>query len=187
MTFRVRKGERISADKINRATDVGKRIASGPGMSVQALGEQVGVRNTRREGKGVRKPAFAKVVSVHDDYVLCKFYNPVSDTEGDEVLVAKPFVLRRSPFDGQTITYVTGQIIEYTYDDESSPEYTRMAEDTVTEEAEEQFLLPSYFVGEVLRIVPGNTGVTVGEGESAVGIGWEDINTAGRMWATEGE
>lgn len=119
---------------------------------------------------------FAQVQSVHNDYLTCLRYNPVTDTTSTEIKVAKPYNLRRTPFDTETITYIDGQSIEYQYLDDSE----RTATDTNSLDSESQVVTPRYYVGEVIRIVYGDTGLEDG---SSAPILWEDLNTAGRVWA----
>jgi hypothetical protein len=105
------------------------------------------------------------VVEEADDYVMCR------DPYGQQVQVAKPYLLRRSSFDGLSVEGVT-----YAYSDSN----TRVASDDAEEEEDEtQEITPSYYAGEKLTAIAHGTGVTTALGE----LQWEDLNTAGRCWA----
>lgn len=123
-----------------------------------------------------------RVKSLQNDYLVCRRYSPAVGTAVEvagtvNIYVAKPYELRRTPFDGKTITYGS-QIITYTYSDEC----TRIATDG--DDTETQVMTPLYFVDcEILAVmnISGGTGLAV----SDVPVMWEDLNTAGRFWARE--
>jgi len=123
-----------------------------------------------------------RVKSIENDYLVCRKYNSTADEESaTDINVAKPYELRRTPFDGETITYINAQQISYSY--------TSQRERTATEvspgsDSETQVMTPDYWVDcEIIAAIGiyGTTGVTV----SGTLLQWEDLNTAGRFWAKE--
>src|SRR5690606_26595311 len=57
-----------------------------------------------------------RVKSQGSDTLTCRTYNPETDEEGNnDITVAKPFHLRRTPFDNETFTYADGTAISYVY------------------------------------------------------------------------
>jgi hypothetical protein len=108
-------------------------------------------------------------VAQFGDYLECE--NAALET----VYIAKPYELRRSPFDGETISGVT-----YSYTSNSE----RDASDGV--DTETQFITPNYVAGaEIYATTPnGGTGV-VTEGMSPVAVTYLEMNQ-GRAWAWDG-
>lgn len=109
-----------------------------------------------------------------DDYLAGNLYDASADTTGELVYVAKPYYLRKTPFDGETITYNDGSDVEYIYTDNR----TRTADDGT--DTEIQYMTPDYYVDEIITVMAGGTGVNGGDGEECL---WVDLNSAGRTWA----
>ena len=170
-------GKPIMARDLNALSgDSLRDVVLGPGMSAVL---QHGVLMMRRqEDLFFRKSPviFAQVVAAYGDYLECTYYDPVADVAGATVYIAKPFMLRQTPFDGETITYLDGSSITYAY----TTQRERAADDGV--DSETQVMTPDYYVGEVIRATRGNTGVVDGDTKR---LGWEDMNTCGRFWAKE--
>lgn len=126
-----------------------------------------------------RFPIFrhARVKDVFNDYLECVFYNPANDTEGGTVLVAKPWSLRVTALDGETVDIGGGN--SYTYAYISMYERTRMDQDGA--EATE-IITPPYFLNEQLLIAKTSPFVLDGGGQP---IAWEDLNSSGRGWQTD--
>jgi len=145
-----------------------------------------------------------KVVSEKDDYLVCNTYDPETDTvDSDIVNIAKPYALRRKPFDTKTIAY-RDKSITYTYyplpteeeeeeEEEENPFRYREAETTVlvsnpgsdpysAQVTEAQRIVPAYYVGDVISAYQAATGLTTEEEEPAT-IQWTDLNTGGKVWA----
>lgn len=121
-----------------------------------------------------KQVAEALVKAIQNDILSCEFFDPtLGGSNGIVVNVAKPYLLRRTPFHGQTIFYPNGQSISYSYTDAQ----TRTA--TYGVDTETQMITPMYFINERIRIVLCNTGLFDGSGEK---VKWEDANTAGRHW-----
>ena len=98
-----------------------------------------------------------------------------ADEHGHAVFVEKPYILRKTPFDGETVNDVT-----YTYTTAS----LRTATDGTTEE--DQAITPDYYVGEIILAVHRRGVYDDPEDAASVDgmvVCWTDLNTAGRCWA----
>jgi hypothetical protein len=132
-------------------------------------------------GKGAATgAAMFQLVSVHGDYVLAAEFDGV--TAGTlSIPVAKPWLLRRTPFDGESRDGIT-----YTYGGSAS----REGVDDDTSETETQLVVPSYVVGDVLfaiRTLRG-TGVTWSPVAGVTDpVLWLDLNIDARAWAKDSE
>lgn len=117
----------------------------------------------------------AKIIDVFDDYLECKWYSPRTEyLHSVTVFIAKPFILRQTPFDGVgDLTFDNGDTISYVYDT------YRLREADDGSNTEDQVVTPDYIANEQILVVFGATGVTVG----GVPLMWSDINTAARAWA----
>ena len=129
-----------------------------------------------RSPPGAGESLTAQVVAAQNDYLECKIYDEVSATAGVTIFVAKPWMLRRTPFHGATITYLNGQSITYTYVSQRE----RTANDGATSET--QVMTPDYYVGEVIDVIEKRTNVALPDGSKAT---LQDRNTCGRFWAQE--
>ena len=139
-------------------------------------------RNRKRDrggGGGVREQPML-VKSVEIDHLTCHKFDFI--TEGTEdILVALPYLLRRTPFDGVTIDAIT-----FTY----ASNIERSLTDGSTTEV--QVITPRYrgeigsYVGDVIFVKSGilkGTGVTV----ATVPLKFLDGNDDGREWARKKE
>lgn len=146
--------------------------------------DKIPVRMPSGGGGGTQLRSF-QVVSIQDDYITCNTWVPSTETAGsDDVYVAKPYLLRTTPFDTIAITYQNGDEITYTYDTERRRLATLTAVGTDPEEF--QVVTPDYYVGEIVVAKNGKSGVLFDEGgEDEAPIIWEDINQAARLWARE--
>lgn len=173
------RGTVIEAQDLDRIVSaLAKHIVGGDGIIIRRDGVNTIISAARRPlaGVGVTGGAavsWAMVTGLEDDYVTCVEYSPDSTSTGGASLnVAKPYHLRRTPFDGETVTYLTGSELIYTYD-ATNPEYKRTAENALGY-VETQQITPSYFSGEVLTIAETVTGVT--------GVEWLDISSFSKFW-----
>jgi len=119
------------------------------------------------KGKSGGAPVLVLTLVAHNgDYLECE------DALANTYYVAKPYEIRRTPFDGITISGIT-----YTYVSNSE----RDATDGV--DTETQFITPSYVVGnEIYAVkVQGDTGVN---DPTPVPIIYIEMNQ-GRAWAYE--
>ncbi len=178
---RWRRGDAVTADRLNRLQDaVVSVLYAGKGIGVRKSGKNVVLENTAAIPHYDPTPAFFEVNESTGDYIQCHPYDPISGaaSTGTTVDVAKPYMLRKTPFDGETITYEDGAVIEYTY-----TTYRQRSAESSGIGTETQIMTPDYYDGEVIRAVRGNTGVTASTTSTGDRIGWEDINTCGRFWA----
>lgn len=174
-----KQGDPILARDLSAMADqVFRVIEGGRGIQVNKMGNSVIVSSTGQRGRGGGVTAgslvrFAKVLSVSNDHIRCRFWEPATNIDGDNINVAKPWMLRRTPFDGLTINYDDGTSVTYAY----SAEAVRTG--TVGAVVETQNLTPNYYQGEPLRLNSGATDVVIGDTR----LVWEDANTCGRFWA----
>lgn len=118
--------------------------------------------------------ALAKVSSMDagGNTIQCNLYNwATSAWETSAVTVYKPYVLRPSVWDGNTITYTDSTSVTY---DDTSLDITYQRNADYGDDEEVQEITSPYFVGENLWVMktPGDV--------------WHDMNAAGRHWgATE--
>ena len=118
-------------------------------------------------GSGGAAPSLKlTLVSVSNDYLTC------TDSGGNTVYAAKPYELRSTPFDGNTIGGVTYTTLTAS---------TRSATDGTDTETQE--IVPAYVVGaEIIGQKPkAGTGVTTDASPQAP-IAYLEINQ-GRAWA----
>jgi hypothetical protein len=149
----------------------------GRGILVRRFGDSLAIESAVSPAYGQQsRMALFRVKSESGDYLTCRTWHAFTESEGPaDVYVAKPYILQRTPFDGVTITYPSGNIT-YTY----TQDYERSANDGT--DTKTQVVTPRYYVNEVIvaaRGIAGGTGITVSESN----VVWQDINTCGRMWA----
>lgn len=191
-----KRGDQISSVRLNQIRDaVLKSIRGGVGLdglgiNVTFSGDRLTIQdNSKRFVQSVLVRRL-RVKEVKDDYLRCFSWTPNTDDndgeEGDkDIFVAKPYLLRKTPFDGESIVYPS-KTISYTYASQGERTATSGAD------SETQVLIPEYFVDDeilAIRNIIGSTGVVASE-ETPAGttdIGWEDMNTAGRFWAKKDE
>ena len=117
-----------------------------------------------------------EVQSESADTLTCKRVDPTDPamvtTFGDPVEVAKPYQLRRTPFDGETVTFPDGGVT-FTYTADNKRDATDGTD------MEEQEVTPFYYTGELLICAFMVTGLAA----DMVPVRYADINTAGRAWA----
>lgn len=163
---RWKRGDSLTAKKFNEPVDAINRMTRGI-----ALPQQVRKQAT---GRGSVVQRF-KYVSFARDSIICVAWD--GTTAGTEnVEIARPEDLQRSPLDGQTRNGIT-----YTY----SSGFKRTA--TKGAESEVQIITPSYVAGDIIY---GATNIVGQPFKVAAAVGfktveWLDINCAGRAWAKE--
>lgn len=116
-----------------------------------------------------------KIISQEQDILIVNGIQEKSETEGN-VRVAKPFLLRRTPFDGDS-RIAGGEKISYVY----NSNFERVATNTSGTD-ETQVIVPSYTVDDEIWAVHGivdQTGVRINDED----VGWLDLNTDARAWA----
>lgn len=103
-------------------------------------------------------------LEMNDDTITVGELDDIAHT----VEIAKPYLLQRTPFDGETRDGVT-----YTYTDGE----TRSATDGVT--TEDQVIVPAYVINDIIvaaRLTAENL-------KNQLYAEWLDINADGRAWA----
>ena len=123
-------------------------------------------------------------VSSFGDYMLCRTWD--GTTEGATMIaVARPFLLRKSVFDGFLIDGYS-----YTYASVSQRVKTRDSDD----KAETQVIVPAYVnsdTSDIRHIIYAATGISGGTKVLETGneldptkpVTWLDLNVDGRAWA----
>jgi hypothetical protein len=135
-----------------------------------------------------------KIVEERDDYVICTGYDPNAKDPFAEITpdafrtikVAKPPLLQRTTWDGQTVT-IDG--VDYTYDysdDEFGVRWATWNDDNGKPQAEEQRIDTPYIVDDLLIAVEirksaAVDGMVVAD-EDGARLRWIDLNSSGRKW-----
>lgn len=165
---RWRAGEPLDHRQLNEPVDVLNSMTRGVAVPRQVTGQG---RPSTEAGSLVAKFKLAQSAADFPDHLVCRTWD--GTTEGEtNVLVAKPWELRRTTFDGTTYGGVG-----YTY---SSP-VTRIG--VIGDEEESQLIIPRYIVGDILvadKNVIGGTGVTV----NGTSLEWE-VRIGARAWTAE--
>lgn len=167
-----RRREPISADKLNRTNRVVNDLLNYAQPSRQVFPDQnrqaVVVQQFRVE-------LVPELLGDAGDLLICRAFDGAESGSIDFV-IAKPWDLRVTPFDGETRDGIT-----YTYTTSTS----RTADDG--SESETQVVVPSYVVGDVILAMSGVKGFPLRVDLSGDGVtrnvDWVDINAAGRAWA----
>jgi len=167
-------GEVIAASKLNQPVRHINRNLPHAGPPRQVVGAAVaGGRMTVRR---------FQVRQVKGDYLVCRTLDVSNNAGDDDIKVAKPYLLRRTPFDGETRNGIS-----YTY----SSDTEREADDG--DDTEDQVVVPSYVehgddeTGDeiyAIRAPTGGTGVVDSENNA---VSWLDLNVDGRAWAQKAE
>lgn len=154
-------GDTVSASQLNRLVSNVNRGHPGAASPRQVPG---------RWGPGLIVQA--NVVEQGGDWLKVLTWD--GTTEGTtEIIVAKPYLLRRS------ITSWNG--ITYTY----TSDYEREATDGV--DTEDQVIVPAYVADDIVYIVRVSAFGTDVEDEDGNPVYWLDLNVDGRAWAKVAE
>jgi len=156
-------GEQLTARKLNESVDAISKLVGGVGVPRQVATEPTLIRGELMQ---------MQIVSIENDYLTCYPYNGTEALTTQIAYVAKPYLLRRTPFDGETRNEIT-----YTYVTSSERTASKSGEDDITEK-----LTPSYQVGDVIYVAKNTrygTSLTVND----VAINLIDANLDGRCWA----
>lgn len=156
-----RKGEKLGHDKLNQV--------------VRAVNRMLGADTPEQVDPKTRSHLAIqqfKVKTIYANVLGCMTWD--GTTEGTvEIYVAKPFLLRQSPFDG-----LTHNGISYAYSSPSLRTATRGAN------SETQIIIPVYVVDDIiygLSSIVGGTATNV----SGVPVQYLDLNVDGRAWAKQ--
>lgn len=160
-----RRRQPIEASKLNELRDAVRSLLpfAQPARQVAASGKEE-----------VSEIAQMQIVGVAGDYLQCRKYSGTS-ASGPTVSVAKPYLLRKTPFNG-----ASRNGISYSY----TSDVSRTA--SLSGETETQVVVPSYVVGDIIYAIKGVVG-GVGVTLTAGTISWLDLNVDGRAWAKEAE
>jgi hypothetical protein len=150
------KGDPLSARKLNESVDAVNALSGGVRPPLQ----------TPFRGRALEVRQF-KVTGMAGDFIISRTWDG-TDLGVADVKIAKPYLLRRTPFDGFARAGVS-----YVYVSDAA----RTA--TAGTESETQVVVPAYEVGDVVYAAKGVAG---GVGVSAE---WLDLNCDGRAWAKE--
>jgi hypothetical protein len=164
------KGEAVSAAKLNRIVDaIARRMVGGRDIRVTAHGNQIII------GGGPRFQEFQivgiqmRVKSVQGDYLTCRALDAQGVEDTGDVLVLKPWTLRRTPFEGKTVAGVA-----YTYNS-NIERIANPATDNITYQ-----VTPDYWTNSVILVEYQNVTEEVTAGEFTRLV---DKNVDGRTWA----
>ena len=112
------------------------------------------------------------------DYLLARELD--TGTEGTRIFtVAKPYLLRMAPFDGETRNGIT-----YAYTDVNTRTATNEDDESITE-----VITPSYQADDIIYAMTGITGGTGVYDEDDIEVEWVEVSGASgaRMWAETDE
>jgi hypothetical protein len=158
-------GDRLGYDKTNLA------LKADPGGSVTAEEDQPSASAVRilvRMGGGAATGVLRlRFKNMDGDYLNCVTWDG-TDEGTQTIKIAKPYLLRRTPFDGQTRNGVS-----YVYSDAITRQATK-GEDTITETVVPVYVLDDELYG--ISAPAGGTGV-------AAAPDYLDLNLDGRAWA----
>jgi hypothetical protein len=158
------RGDRFSASHLDEVRKAVEQILKSTGISSQFIGEKAPI--VLRQ---------FKVVSEDGDFLICNAFN--ADITSDEsIFVAKPYLLRRTPFDG-----LSRNGIAYIY----STDALRTADDG--SDTEVQVIVPSYVAGDVIYAFLGVLAILDVENDDGNTMRFLDANLDGRAWAKQAE
>lgn len=172
---RWKRGDVLTARRLNETVDTVNRILPGVRPPRQTFSTPLlSPSGTASGGVIVQQ---MKIVAVGNNFLECNPYDGLSVDTETSILVAKPYLLRRAPFEDNGRDDLT-----FTYTDGS----TRTASNG--SDTEDQVITPSYVAGDVIYAVRGVVGGTDVENTSATDdppVEWLDMNVDGRSWAKD--
>ena len=97
-------GEVLAATKLNQLAElVARKIMVGGGLASRKFGDQLMIDKVPRLRPHLPPLQQMVVKSDEGDYLICRNLNALGAIGGQDVYVLKPWGLRRSPFDGETL------------------------------------------------------------------------------------
>ncbi len=111
-----------------------------------------------------------QVIADQGDYLTCYSYSGDAVTSS-VINVAKPYLLRKTPFDGSS-----RNSISFVYSSNS-------ARTATSGDTEDQVIVPSYVAGDEILAVTNIVGSTGVRDSGNKLITWDDLNRDGRAWA----
>lgn len=155
-------------DRWNRGEALRTKHVNGP---IDAINRQQSIQPPRQvfptlgTGNGTTTTAQFKITAINDDTITAQKFDGLNAMTS--VTIAKPWLLRRTPFDGKTRNGIT-----YTY----SSATLRVATDGAANET--QLITPIYVVGDIIYASNGIIG-----GTSLADVTWLEDNRDARAWA----
>lgn len=147
-----------------------------PVSALRRLGGLAGASQVFDPQRRILQTKQFKVVSLDTDVIICNTFDGVQQGT-DDIKVAMPFLLRKTPFDG-----FSRDGISYVYKTFNSRTASRGSDE------EEQVIVDSYFLGDVIyatRGIFGGTAVYLDAPTNTIPIVWLDDNRDGRYWAQD--
>lgn len=171
---RVASGEPLSASKHNRLIETVNR-----NQRIGLFAREI--INTQAAQFQVQQ---FKVAAVSGDYLRCNKLDGPYDAQEDEGVyyVAKPYLLRRTPFD--TVANGGDALVRDGITYEYSSDTTRTATNE-SAQTEDQTVVPSYEVGDVIYAATNIQGFRLAIQRikaPPIDVQWIDQNLDGRMW-----
>lgn len=121
-----------------------------------------------------------KVLRLETDVIICNTWDGVQAGE-DEIKVALPFLLRRTPFDNKGV-------IRRTFSYEYFSDFQRVSIDSENDDDEEnQVITDSYEEDDIIfavRGIFGGTSVYHDDPTNEIPVVWLDTNDDGRYWGS---
>ena len=183
-------GKIPSLDKLNIKNLTGWK--PGDPLSAAKLQEPIevlkNIGRVRPGGQVIKEPAKAiqlrmfKVIELDTDVIKCFTWDGMAKGD-DEILVALPYLLRKTPFDKATRVGPDRAGISYEYSDFHLRVATNEDDDT-----EDQILVASYEEDDIIFAMKGifsNTSVYHDPGADEEPVIWLDMNNDGRFWALD--
>lgn len=159
------RGQRITALRLQQPVD-----------AIRALVGIVRPPQQVRERSAAVPPVVAlfRIESVAADHLVCRRWDDLAGAGAEDVLVAKSYLLRRTPFDGKTRDGIT-----YTYTTDIEREATEGAD------SETQVVVPLYVAGDVIAAASPVSGHFLQPTVAGLPttVPWLDLNLDGRAWA----
>ena len=164
------RGDPLEAAKLQQPVD-----------ALKAMGG-VAPPSQKLEGGRIIQLKMFKVVRLEQDVIICNTWNGIQQGT-DEIKVAMPFLLRRTPFDEVTRTDPVRAGITYEYSDFN----LRLATNEDDEE-EDQILVASYEPNDIIfamKGIFGGTSLYHDDPTNEIPVIWLDTNVDGRFWALD--
>jgi len=174
------KVERAMNDIVDAVNE--NRLAPAPGYRIRGTGTgtTLDISIPKVEAGIAASIQQYRITAIFDDYLEARTWNGTS--QGSAVKIAKPWRLRKTGWDGVTVTYdFNGTSVPLRYAYSSVRPGYRTATHTTLLTVENQAIIPVYSLNDILYATEptGGTLVTV----AAVALTWLDLNVDARAWA----
>jgi hypothetical protein len=201
-----RRGAPIRAEPFNRMRDaIPRQLRGGEGMSVSDYSDRQVIVLDKPPQVTLADPTYTvapfSVVQELDDLLKCQVFmasvdpsngwwkqvpyqnpmgqTPVPDPNG-YIYVAKPYLLQKTPWDGQTVTLSDG-VWTYKYST-TGPGVRQRAPFGSSGDGQTQSITQSYFQNDVISAVRCFTGIQ--DPDNKIPVIWQDLNEGARAWST---